>query len=232
MVGITVIGMLFPSFALADELRRGEGNPHSYEGSSNVLINSFLLNFSQRYYRAVESSLEESSYFAFRYYLNSPFESFDKQQFISENPSQANKLLQDALQNFIRKTVGDIELVSILRDHLYAVTNLQMRIGSKGTRLQGPSLTRPGFENSDQDSDRSEEMTINSGLTFADDLRLGLKLVMGNRLVTSRLNYYPTSGNEIGYTAETQLTASSKIGMSYLMSKDNKAVVTTLSVIF
>jgi len=235
MIGVAVVlGMLsWHDLASAYEAQGAStGGPYFQKPSNALLDTPFFLNFSQRYYQMVEISLQNKSYFAFRYYLASPFESFDKQEFISENPTQASELAQGALHNTIRKAVEDIELLEILRDYLYAMTSLQIRMGVNGTQFQGPSLTGDDFPDSIAKTGPDHAMAINSGLTFADDLRLGLKLAVGYHQITSKLSYYPASGNEIGCTAETQLTASSKIGLSYHLSQNDNAVATTFSFLF
>src|SRR5438477_1066667 len=145
-----ILGMLFcHGLASAyEEERTFTSDPYVQKPSNALLDTPFFLNFSQRYYEAVETSLHNKSYFAFRYYLASPFESFDKQQFILENPAQAGELAQGAFRNTVRKTLEDIELLDILRDHVYAMTSLQMRIGANGTQFQGPSLPGPDLPDS------------------------------------------------------------------------------------
>jgi hypothetical protein len=200
--------------------------------SSAVLDTGLFLSFSQRYYQAVETSLQNKSYFAFRYYLVSPYESFDKQQFISENPTQASDLARGALHNAIRQAVDDVELLEILRDYVDALTSIQMVIGTEGARLHGPSLTGHRLQGSALEANPNHEMALTGGLTFKDDLRLGLALTMTYRRILSKLSYYPASRNEIRYTAETRLTASTSIGLSYRRSQDGGAVLTTLSFLF
>ena len=129
-------------------------------------------------------------------------------------------------------TVEDMELLTILRDYVSAMTNLQMRIGANGAQFHGPSLTGPDFPNSNAKTDPDRQMALNSGLTFLEDFRPGLNLAMKYSLITSKLTYYPTSRNEIGYTAETRLTASSIIALSYHSSQNDHAVVTTFSFLF
>jgi hypothetical protein len=112
------------------------------------------------------------------------------------------------------------------------MTSLQMQIGSKGTQVYGPSFMGADSTNHEKNIHLNQGLALNSGLTFADDLRPGFRMIMGYRQITSRISYYPTFRNQIGYTAEAQLTASTKIGMSYQMSQDNRAVATTLSLVF
>jgi hypothetical protein len=102
-----ILGILFcHGLASAYEAQRTfSDDPYIQKPSNAFLDTTFFLNFSQRYYEAVETSLHNKSYFAFRYYLASPFESFDKQQFILENPAQAGELAQRAFHNTIRKIV-------------------------------------------------------------------------------------------------------------------------------
>ena len=231
---VAILGLvLCRGLALADEANGAFTDSHSFESPSSAVLNTgFFLNFSRRYYQVVKTSLQEKPYFAFRYYLDSPFESFDKRQFISENPTQAGDLARGALHNAIRQTVDDIELLDLLRDYAHALTSIQMAIGANGARLHGPSLTEIGLQDATPEANPNHEMALSGGLTFSDDLRLGFMLAMAYHRIISKLSYYPTSRNEIGYTAETQLTAATKIGLSYRRSQDAGAVLTTLSFLF
>jgi hypothetical protein len=231
---VAILGLvLYRGLALADETRGAFADYPSLERPLNPVLNTgFFLNLSQRYYQSVETSLQEKPYFAFRYYLVSPFESFDKRQFISENPTQASDLAWRALHNAIQQTMDNIELLEILRDYVHGLTSLQMVIGADGTRLHGPSLTGLGLQDSALQIDPNHKMALSGGLTFSEDLRLGFTLALAYHRIISKLSYYPTSGNEIGYTAETQLTASTKVGLSYRRSQDTSAVLTTLSFLF
>jgi hypothetical protein len=221
------------SLALADETQRAiPDSPFLQRPSSDPDDTGFFLKFSQRYYHAVETSLQENSFFAFRYYLVSPFDSFDKRQFISENPTQANDIALRALHNTFRQAVDEIELLEIIRDNIHALTSFKMVIGADGARLHGPSLTGLGLQNSVPQADPNRKMTLSGGLTFAEDFRLGLTLTMTYQRIISKLRYYPTSRNEVMYTAETQLTASTKVGLSYRQSHDGNAVLTTFSFVF
>jgi hypothetical protein len=204
---------------------------HPFERSFNPTLNTgFLLSFVQNYYQTVETSLQEKSYFELRYYLASPSESFDNRLFFSENPTQTSDLAWRALHSAFRQTVEDIELVKIARAYINALTNLQMVIGPAGAQLHGPSLTELGLPDAVSVADPNNQMILGGGLTFADDFRLGLMLTMKYRRITSKLRYYPLfRRNEFVYTAETQLTAATKIGLSYRGSQDGGAVMTTLS---
>ena len=227
-----IVGMaLCRALASADETHEASSEYHPFERPSNPVLNmGFVLNFSRRYYQSVETSLQDKSYFAFRYYLASPFESFDKRQFISENPTEARDLAWRALHNAVRQTVNDIELVKIIRDYIQGLTSLQVVIGANGAQLRGPSLTGLGLQNSAPVTDPNHKMVLGGGLTFAEDFKLGLMLSMKYHRIVSKLRYYPISrGNEIVYTAETQLTASTKIALSYNSSLKGGAVLATLS---
>ena len=227
-----IVGMaLCRALASAEETNGTSFDYHPFERPYNPVLNmGFVLTFSRRYYQAVETTLQEKSYFDFRYYLASPFDSFDKRQYISENPTQAGDLAWRALHNAIRKTVDDIELVKIIRDYVNGLTSLQMVIGADGTQLQGPSLTGLGLQYPALQADPSHKMVLSSGLTFAEDFKLGLMLSMTYHGIVSKLRYYPTSrNNEVAYTAETQLTASTKIALSYNSAQSGGAVLATLS---
>ena len=227
-----ILGMvLCRSLVLADETQKvGIDYPSLQRTSSAAGETGFFLNFSRRYYQAVETSLQENSYFEFRYYLVAPFDSFDKRQYIYENPTQANDVARRALHNAVRRALDDIELLEIIRDHVNAMTSFRMVIGADGTRLHGPSLTGLGPQDSVPQADPNHKMVLNGGLTFAEDFKLGLMLSMAYHGIVSKLRYYPTSrNNEISYTAETQLTASTKIALSYDSSQNRGTVMTTLS---
>jgi len=227
-----IIGLaLCRAASASDETNGSSSDYHPFERPYNPVLNmGFVLTFSQRYYQSVETTLQEKSYFDFRYFLASPFDSFDKRQYISENPTEARDLAWRALHNAIRKTVDDIELVKIVRAYMLGLTSLQIAIGANGAQLRGPSLTGLGLENSALQADPNNKIVLGGGLTFAEDFKLGLMLSMAYHGIVSKLRYYPTSrNNEISYTAETQLTASTKIALSYDSSQNRGTVMTTLS---
>jgi hypothetical protein len=231
-LGMTVIAILCHSQAWAYEVQRSVIDDSLQRSSNSSGGMGFLLNFSQRYYDAVDNSLRQSSYYAFRYYLGSPFDSFDKRQFIYENPTQGNDIALRALHNALQQALVDVELVEYLRDRINDLTSFKMVIGADGTLLHGPSINRFGLKDSNQQAD-ANKTSITSGLTFADDFRLGLAFTMTYHRIISKLRYYPASRNEIAYAVETQLTASTKVGMSFHRSDEgNNAVMTTLSLAF
>ncbi len=235
VIGAAVIlSLVICVLALTDEAHGEFADLHSFERPSSAVLNTgFLLNFSQRYYRVIETSLQDKSYFVLRYYLVSHFESFDKRQFISENPTQARDLAWRAFHNAIQQTVDDIELLEILRNYVHALTSLRLVIGSDGARLHEPSLTGLRLQDSAVQADLNHKMDLSGGLTFAEDFRLGLMLVMAYHQTISKLSYHPTyRRNGIVYTAETQLTPSTKIALSYRSSRDSGAFLTTLSFVF
>jgi len=229
--GVIVGLALCHALASAEETQELSSGYQPFEGSSNPVLNTgFLLSFVQLYYQKVDTSLQEKSYFELRYHLASPYESFDNRLFFSEQPTQTSDLAWRALHSTIRKAVEDIGLVKITRAYINALTNVQMAIGPDGAQLHGPSLTGLGLLDSVPVVHPNNQILLGGGLTFADDFRLGLMLTTTYHRIVSKLRYYPTSRrNQFAYTAETQLTASTKVGLSYLESQDGGAVLTTLS---
>jgi hypothetical protein len=231
---VAIMGVvLFSSMAWAETHKSAVLGYTSKDRRANPSGIGFLLNFTQRYYHEVNTSLQENSYFMFRYYLVSPLESFDKRQYIYENPMQANDLAMRALHNAIERTLYDIELVETLRDRISSMTSVKMVIGSNGAQFRGPSFTQLGSEVRNAANKSSHKMSVTSGLTFVDDFRLGLTVSLAYFGITTKLRYYPTSGNEITYTADTPLSSFSKVGLSYRRSSEgSNAVLGTLSVVF
>jgi len=236
VIGVAAIleMILCGTLALADggQATRFTDRPFFQRPSTAVLDTGFFLSFSERYYQEVDKSLQDKSYFSFRYFLISPFESFDKRQYISENPAQAHGLAWGAFHKAIRQTMENVEVIEFIRNYVTAMTSLQMVVGAEGTRLHGPTLTGVRLKDSAPEADTNRGVALTGGLTFAEDLRLGATLAMAYQRIISKLSYYPTSGNEIGYTVEARLTSSASIGLSYRRSQDGDAVLTNLSFLF
>ena len=232
-VSILVL-MLCCSLASADETQATLfSDRYFFQGPTTSLSDmGFFLSFSERYYQAVDKSLKDKSYFVFRYFLISPFESFDKGQYISENPREARGLAWDALHIAVRQTVENIEVIEIFRDYVSALTSLQMVFGAEGTRLYGPSLSGVRIQDSAPEKNPTHAMALSGGLSFGEDLRPGVTVAMANQRIMSKLSYYPADGNEIGYTVEARLTSATKFGLSYRKSQNGDAVLTNVSFLF